>query len=68
MKNNNNINKHYEDQQQQEDWLRFQELRKHSGMSGGLGVNQFNNMFNSKLVDCYTRAQTSNVFHSFSFR
>lgn len=51
MKNNNNINKHYEDQQQQEDWLRFQELRKHSGMSGGLGVNQFNNMFNSKLID-----------------
>lgn len=41
-------NKHYEDQQQQEDWLRFQELRKHSGMSSGLGLNQFN-MFNSEL-------------------
>lgn len=40
-------NKHYEDQQQQEDWLRFQEMKKHSsGMSSGLGLNQFN-MFNS---------------------
>ena len=43
----NNISKHYEDQQQQEDWLRYQELKKHSGMTSGLGLNQFN-MFNSK--------------------
>lgn len=35
-------NKHYEDQQQQEDWMRFQEMKKHSGMSSGLGLNQFN--------------------------
>jgi hypothetical protein len=41
-------NKQYEDQQQQEDWLRFQELRKHSERSSGLGLNQFNNIFNSK--------------------
>jgi hypothetical protein len=31
----NNFNKHYEDQQQQEDWLRFQEMKKQSGMSSG---------------------------------
>lgn len=41
-------NKHYEEQQQQEDWLRFQEMRKHSNMSG---LNQFNNMFNSKSLE-----------------
>lgn len=47
----NNISKHYEDQHQQEDWLRYQELRKHSGnQSSGLGLNQFNNMFNSRLL------------------
>lgn len=41
-------NKQYEEQQQ-EDWLRYQEMRKHSsGMTSGLGLNQF--MFNSKLV------------------
>jgi hypothetical protein len=39
-------NKHYEEQQQQEDWLRFQEMRKHSNMSG---ANQINNMFNSEF-------------------
>lgn len=43
-----NNKKHYEDQQQQEEWLRFQEMRKHSNMSSGLGLNQFN-MFGSKL-------------------
>jgi hypothetical protein len=49
-KSNFNSNKHYEDQQQ-EDWLRFQELRKHSNMSRDMaGVNQFNNMFNSELT------------------
>lgn len=43
-------NKHYEDQQQQEDWVRFQEMKKHSsGMSSGLGLNQFN-MFNSESI------------------
>lgn len=42
-------NKHYEEQQH-EDFLRFQEMRKHSNMNSG--VNQFNgNMFNSK---CWT--------------
>lgn len=40
-----NNNKHYEDQQQEE-FLRFQEMRKHSNMSG---LNQFNNMFNSEF-------------------
>lgn len=46
-----NIGKHYEDQHQQEDWLRFQEMRKHStgGMTSGLGLNQFN-MFSSKYA------------------
>ena len=46
----NSFNKHY-DEQQQEDWLRFQELRKHpmsSTTNSGVGLNQFNNMFNSK--------------------
>lgn len=45
----NSFNKHY-DEQQQEDWLRFQELRKHpmSSTNSGVGLNQFNNMFNSK--------------------
>lgn len=47
MNNKSNMSKHYEDQQQQEEWLRYQEMRKHSGMSSGLGLNQFN-MFNSK--------------------
>lgn len=46
MSKNSFNNKHYEDQQQQEDWLRFQEMRnKHSNMPGS---NQFNNMFNSE--------------------
>jgi hypothetical protein len=50
MKNNNSNNiKHYEDQQQQQEWQRFQELKKHPGMSSGLGLNQFNNMFNSEF-------------------
>jgi hypothetical protein len=40
-----NNKKHYEDQQQQEEWLRFQEMRKHSS---GLGLNQFN-MFGSEF-------------------
>lgn len=47
-----NNKKHYEDQQQQEEWLRFQEMRKHSNMSSGLGLNQFN-MFGSKLSKCF---------------
>lgn len=47
LMNNKNMSKHYEDQQQ-EDWLRYQEMRKHTGMSSGLGLNQFN-MFNSKF-------------------
>lgn len=37
-------NKHYEEQQH-EDFLRFQEMRKHSNMNSG--GNQFNNMFNN---------------------
>lgn len=45
MSKNSFNNKHY-DEQQQEDWLRFQELRKHP-MSSGVGLNQFNNMFNN---------------------
>lgn len=45
MSKNSFNNKHY-DEQQQEDWLRFQELRKHPVSSSGL--NQFNNMFSSK--------------------
>lgn len=50
-----NIGKHYEDQHQQEDWLRFQEMRKHStgGMTSGLGLNQFN-MFNSEYASAGT--------------
>jgi hypothetical protein len=40
-----NNKKHYEDHQQQEEWLRFQEMRKHSS---GLGLNQFN-MFGSEF-------------------
>jgi hypothetical protein len=47
MNNKNNMSKHYEDQQQEE-WLRFQEMRKHSAASSGLGLNQFN-MFSSKF-------------------
>ncbi|KAG5675002.1 hypothetical protein PVAND_004943 [Polypedilum vanderplanki] len=46
----NSFNKHYDEQQHQhEDWLRFQEIRKLPNMSSGsgLGLNQFNNMFNN---------------------
>lgn len=35
----------YEDHQQQEEWLRLQEMRKHTALNNGLGMNQFN-MFN----------------------
>lgn len=50
MSKNSFNNKHY-DEQQQEDWMRFQESRKHpvsSSTNSGVGLNQFNNMFNSK--------------------
>jgi hypothetical protein len=42
-----NFNKHYEDQQQ-EDWLRIQEMKKQSGMSSGFN-NHFN-MFGSEFT------------------
>jgi hypothetical protein len=46
----NTYNKQYDEQQ--EDWLRFQESRKHPMSSttnnSGVGLNQFNNIFNSK--------------------
>lgn len=48
MKSNNmgSSNKsQYEDHQQQEEWLRLQEMRKHTALNNGLGMNQFN-MFN----------------------
>jgi hypothetical protein len=52
-------NKHYEEHQQ-EDWLRFQEMRKHSNMSGattagGQGGNHFNSMFNSECLSFHTQ-------------
>lgn len=47
LMNKNSYNKHYEDHQQ-EDWLRFQEMRHNSNMSSGSGSNHFNSMFNSE--------------------
>lgn len=41
----NNMSKQFEDQQQEE-WMRFQEMKKHSNMPSGLGSG-FNNHFNS---------------------
>jgi hypothetical protein len=54
-KNSSSFNsKHFEEQQQHEhEWLRLQELRKHSSMSSGLGLNQINSMFNSKLSNVF---------------
>lgn len=62
MKNGGNVSNgginHHE-----EDWLRYQELRKHSNMSSGLGLNQFN-MFNSKFdaraIICATSSKLLN--------
>lgn len=52
MKSNNmgsNTKSQYEDHQQQEEWLRLQEMRKHTALNNGLGMNQFN-MFNGNYL------------------
>ncbi|XP_070497126.1 GATA zinc finger domain-containing protein 14 isoform X1 [Chironomus tepperi] len=60
----NSFNKHY-DEQQQEDWLRFQELRKHpmSSTNSGVGLNQFNNMFNNdnNIDNMFTQNEINRV-------
>jgi hypothetical protein len=64
----NSFTKHYEEQQQHqhEDWLRFQEMKRHPNVSGsgGLGLNQFNNMFNSKYVKAVVCHSSANLFLS----
>lgn len=62
LMNKNSYNKHYEDHQQ-EDWLRFQEMRKQqSNMSGGSGSNHFNNMFNSEYTFFFLTLTLFNIF------
>lgn len=52
LKNNISSSKQYEDQQQQEEYMRFHEMKKHTNMSSGLGGgfnSNFNNSFTSEL-------------------
>lgn len=54
LKNNISSSKQYEDQQQQEEYMRFHEMKKHTNMSGGLGGgfnSNFNNSFTNENVD-----------------
>lgn len=65
----NTFNKHYEEQQQQEDWIRFQDMRKVPSIpsSGGLGLNQFNNMFNDSIDNMLTQNEINRMMFNSQF-